>query len=222
MVRRRWVLTVTAAALAAALLAGCDPTSLRHASPAEPDDPPGEIDRPDATVDIDVEPGPTSVRVHYRLVNDGDVELLVPHRLSTPTGAFDDDAALVYITGATGDEEDVVMLSQRVFATPDSDIDLAQAPRVGATVVAPGDDLDVALEVPLPLQRRSPWGDDLGDGTIELPDPTSGVLFCLGVLPAPYAPNYGVERQDGVTSISHGSATNAGQYLFCSDRADLD
>lgn len=204
-----------AGALAVLLLCGCDPESVTGSpEPSEPDDPPGEIERPDASVDIDVEPGASSIGVHYRLTNDGDTELLVPNLLPTTAGTFDDDAGLAYVTG---DDDGAVMLSQRVFAMPETDVSFAQIPRVGVTRVAPGADLEVSLEVPLPLERRYPWGDDLGKGTIELPDPVGAVRFCLGVVPPPYQLHYGLEREDGVSSVTHGSAINAGQYLFCSD-----
>jgi len=212
--------------VAAGVLAGCadgsgpdEPEDTGLTSGGEPADPRSDVPEPEATFQVQVSPGDTSVAVTYTLTNDSSVPMLIPNQLTESNGTVDDTRQTVYVTG-TGDAS--AAISQRVFASPDTDrMDFAQLPSVGVSRLAPAGTLSVDLEVALPLERRHPFGDDLGYGTIELPDPVEEVQFCLGVISAPFAPNLGLERSDGTSTIQHGTPSNEAQYLFCSDEIDL-
>ncbi len=218
----------TTLVLAVVLLSGCDgatdvdpetPVDTGITSGGEPADPRSDQPEPEASFRVEVTPDDTAVSIRYRLTNGSDRVLLVPNQLTDSNGAVDDTRQTVYVTG-TG--EHAVAISQRVFASPETDrLDLAQLPTVGVSRLKPGGILSVDLEVPLPLERRHPFGDDLGYGTIELPDPVDEVQFCLGVISAPVAPNVGLVRSDGVSTIQHGTPANDAQYLYCSDPVDL-
>ena len=214
------------AALVALLLAlagcGSDPAgpeggggNAGSPGPAEPADVRPDVPRPDVTADLQVDPGADAVAVRYSVTNDGAAPLLLANRLPHVVGAGTSyDSTLAYVTGAGADG---VEISQRVFPWPDGDVERVAAPQVGASVLEAGATVTVALEVPLPLVRSQPFGDDLGEGTIELPDPVAQVSFCLGVLPrtAGAAPD-----EDGVVLVAHGDAALT-QYLLCSDPVAL-
>jgi hypothetical protein len=189
---------------------------------SEPADPAGSSTRPAAQFDVQVTPEEDGVRVSYQLVNQGSAQLLVPNRLPVPAGAgvrYRSDLAYV-----TGGPDGLVQLSHRVFAWPDTDRKTWEvAPRVGVTRVAPGRSVSAELTVPLPLPltRNQPFGDDIGYGTIRLPDPVKDVVFCLGVLPGPSSGVIPLHRDDGVRLTEHGNSTNSAQFLFCSDPVPL-
>jgi hypothetical protein len=221
------------AGLLAAVLSGCsddsDPEQPEQepmssvTDGGEPADPTSDAARPDASVEFDVT-ADDSLRVSYTVTNDGADDLLVVNRLPQPAGAgtsYVDD-----ISYATGQDDGRVQVAQRAFAWPDSDaIDFAQAPEVGATRLPPGESLDVTLEVGLPLERSQPFGDDLGYGDIELPDPVTDAVFCLGVIAAPYPSGVSPrpdEDDPSLVRLAHGDATHDAQYLFCSDPVELD
>ena len=94
-----------------------------------------------------------------------------------------------------------------------------QAPQIGATVLEPGASLAVTLEVPLPLERNQPFGDDLGAGPIALPDEPSEVRFCLGLLPRSFTD--AAPDEDGVVLLAQTDASAAVQHLLCSDPTPL-
>jgi hypothetical protein len=186
----------------------------------EPDDPPGEVAAPEADFDADITVSDDGVTVTYTLANRSGGELLVVDRIPSVAGAgvsYASDAAYV-----TGQPDGRVQIAQRAFAWPDTTSkDWAQAPRVGVTRLADGGSVSATVEVPLPFERSQPFGDDLGDGDIVLPDPVGSTVFCLGVLPTPYDDAIGLSTEGDVTTIAHGDAANAGQHLFCSDPVDL-
>ncbi|MEJ7775390.1 MAG: hypothetical protein WKF72_11335 [Nocardioidaceae bacterium] len=186
----------------------------------EPADPSVRVDRPQADFEVEIAVGASDVVVTYTFTNGSDDELLVVNRLPAASGASVEYVSdIAYITGQ---DDGRALVSQRAFAWPDSDrIDFGQAPQVGATRVEPGGQVAVELSVPLPLERSQPFGDDLGYGTITLPDPVIDVMFCLGVIAPPYAPSLGLEDQAGVTTLAHGNESHAAQYLFCSDPVEL-
>jgi len=216
-------------AVSAVVVTGCDsagPVNLGGGGApgiedgGEPDDPGGKVDRPDASYDVKVTVDETDVHIQYSLSNDSGQPLLVVNQLPVVAGAglrYRDDLAYV-----TGQDNDRVQLSQRVFAWPDTDKkNWAQAPRVGVTRLAPGKSVTATISVPRPLTRSQPFGDDLGYGTIALPDPVKDVVFCLGVIPSPWPLAIGMTEDDGVPTIAHGDASNEAQYLFCSDPKPL-
>src|SRR6478609_5832943 len=138
----------------------------------EPADPTSPAARPDADFSAELTVADDAVRVTYRLVNSSDKELLVPNQLGDENAEYDGDTSRAYVTGADGG----VVLSQRVFPQPDTDqMSWAQAPKVQATRVAPGETLTGSVEVPRPFVRVQPFGDDLGYGVIALPDPAADV-----------------------------------------------
>ncbi|MDQ4052112.1 MAG: hypothetical protein M3237_05350 [Actinomycetota bacterium] len=185
----------------------------------EPADPASGAVRPTASVGIEVAADDDRLLVDYSVTNDGKDDLLVVNRLPQPAGAgtsYVDDIAY-----ASGKDDGRVQVAQRVFPWPDSDrIDFGQAPHMGATGLPPGESLDVHLEVAMPLERRQPFGDDLGYGSITLPDPVTDIVFCLGVIAPPYPRGVSPTLDPGDPSLmllAHGDAAHEAQYLFCSD-----
>jgi len=190
----------------------------------EPADPDSGAARPNASVDVEVAVADDRLLVDYSVTNNGAHDLLVLNRLPQPAGAgtsYVDDIAY-----ATGQGDGRVQVAQRVFPWPDDvRIDYAQAPQMGATGLAPSGSLDVHLEVPLPLERRQPFGDDLGYGPISLPDPVTEVEFCLGVIAPPYPRGVSptLDQDDPTLMLlAHGDAAHQAQYLFCSEPVALD
>lgn len=176
----------------------------------EPVDPAVEVPAPDASFDADVVVEGETVRVSYRISNDGDTPVLLVNRVPDrgSSGALSDRRAYV-----VGTADGVVQVGQRLFARPDTDrTSWDSDPDVGLTRLRPGQSL--AIDVEARLERYSPWGDDLGYGTITLPDPVEAVQFCLGVVAEPDASR--ILEQDGEALMTtHGST--ADQYLFCTD-----
>lgn len=186
----------------------------------EPADPAVTAAKPKASFDATVTPEADGIRISYTFTNDSGGELLLVNGLPEPSGASVRYAdQLAYVTGeVTGEGDGQVLLSHRAFAWPDTDrMAWGQAPRVGVTRVAAGQTKRVQLTMPLPLERRQPFGDDLGYGEIALPDPVGSVRFCLGAIAAPYHPALGLQTEDDATTIAHGNKTHESQYLFCTD-----
>ncbi|GAA4707811.1 hypothetical protein [Nocardioides conyzicola] len=199
--------------------AGGDDVSSSVRDGGEPADPTGPAARPDADFSAEVTVSDDAVRVTYRLVNRSGGELLVPDQLADENAEYDGDTSRAYVTGADGG----VVVSQRVFPQPDTDRkDWAQAPKVQATRLAAGETLQGSVEVARPLVRVQPFGDELGYGTIALPDPAADARFCLGVLAPPYPPSVDALGQQADPLIDHSNQVAAGQYLFCSDPVPLD
>ena len=186
----------------------------------EPADPPGAAEKPPARFVGRLDVGDSGVTVRYSVTNRGREPLLVVNRLPKPSGAgvrYTPDRGYV-----AGHGEDRVLVSQRAFPWPDSDrIGFAQPPMVGVTRLPPGASTRAEVTVPLPLQRSHPFGDDLGYGTIELPDPVEQVEFCLGVIAPPFPPALSLHRDDGTEVINHGNAAHQAQYLFCTEPVPL-
>jgi hypothetical protein len=191
-----------AAALAAAVgfaAAGCS-----GGGPGEPPDPQPTSAAPkvDFTADVDVRQN--DVHVAYQLVNKSGGDLY----------AFKSDK--VY---ATGHDNGRVQLAQRAFAMPDGDVTWTQAVPADGVRVGDGQQITADLTVPLPLQRRHPYGDDYGDGPIKLPDPINDIVFCLGI----------VRASDVTVTVPAGTAitlpnlasTTAIQHLLCSEPTKL-
>lgn len=213
------------AALAAVLglaLGGCgadakDPSPA--GGPSDPADPDGGVADPGLDFAATVRTGDGTVRVSWRLRNTTDGELLVLDGVPRAAGAgVRYDAALAYVTGRGSG----ILLSQRAFPWPDTDaMTWEQAPRVGVTRLAAGAELRRELTVAEPLERRHPFGADLGDGPVALPDDPDEVTFCLGVVAPPYPPALGLSEDDGVTTVNHGNATWDAQTQLCADPAAL-
>lgn len=187
--------------------------------PSDPADPGGGVPDPGLDVTTTVRVADGTVRVTWRLRNTTDGELLVVDGVPRSVGAGTRyDAALAYVTGrGTG-----ILLSQRVFPWPDTDrMAWGQAPRVGVTRLGAGRELRRELSVTEPFVRRHPFGDDLGEGPVALPDDPDRVTFCLGVIAAPYPPALGRSEDDGATTIGHGNAAWEAQTQLCSEPVDL-
>jgi hypothetical protein len=188
--------------------------------PTATDAAPSGAPRPDVSFDVEVTPGPTSVAVSWSLTNTGTDPLLVVNRLPRASGAtvvYDPEVAYV-----VGGDDGLVQIASQLFDVPETDrLDSAQLPRAGATEVEPGDVLTQDLTVPVPLVRSSPWGDDLGDGPIELPYPVTSVQYCLGVVAGSLQPSWGAGRTGEEILLSHGGPAVGAQHVLCSDPIPL-
>lgn len=187
--------------------------------PTDPADPEVTAPRPDADAHMTAVADDEAVRVTWRLDNTGTTPLLVVNRVPVPSGAATDwRADTAYVTG----EGNGVLLSQRLFTWPDTDKTWEVSPRAGVTEVPAGESLTQEVVVRLPLERRHPFGPDLGDGVVTLPTDPDSVRFCLGVIAPPYPPALARKRVDGVDTVNHGNLPWARQYLYCSETAALD
>lgn len=187
------------------------PTQGGPAGPAQ------EAPRPDVDFTAEITPDADAVTVSWSLTNTGSEPLLVVDRAPRPSGAavvYDPEAAYV-----VGGDDGLVMISSQLFATPETDrMTWTQLPRAGATEVAPGATIERTLSMPVPFVRASPWGDDIGDGPIALPDPVTDLQFCLGVLAGEPQPAWGPGPDGDVVVLNHGSRAVAAQHVLCSDR----
>lgn len=224
--RRR---VIAAAAVLGLLLGGCGdgddgpggPGGTEpSAAPTDPADPPGGAPAPPATFDAEVVPGPGGVTVGYTLRNDSDRELLVVDGIPRPSGAtvaYGPDLAYV-----TGDGAGGILLSHRVFPWPDAGaMGWEQAPRAGVTRLAAGQELRRELTVPEPFVRAHPFGHDLGEGPVVLPEDPREVTFCVGVIAPPYAPALAYDEQGEPPTVAHGNEAWAAQHQLCSDAVPL-
>jgi hypothetical protein len=220
--RRRGLAWLVAGILVASGCADTQEEPLRPTSteggPAEPTQ---DAPRPDVSFDVEVSPSADAIAVSWSLTNTGDARLVVVDRVPRASGAsvaYDPEAAYV-VGGADG----AVQVAQRLFDLPETDrMSWARLPRAGATELAPGDVLRRDVAVALPLRRSSPWGDDIGHGPIELPDPVTSVQFCLGVVAGEPDPSWGLDRTDGEVLLNHGGGAVAAQHVLCSDPIPLD
>ncbi len=124
------------------------------------------------------------------------------------------DRDAVYVTGA---DHGRVVIAKRAFAMPDTTkVTWYAATQVAGTRLPPGGTVTEELTVPLPLRRRHPYGDDIGDGVIKLPEPVKEIVFCLGVARSAEVTVYpsGPLAQP---VLPHLAGTVRGQHLFCSD-----
>ncbi|HWS37607.1 MAG TPA: hypothetical protein VN408_33365 [Actinoplanes sp.] len=203
-----------AAVAALALLLGCAGCT---AGPGEPADPPAEGPAPPVGFQASVVVRGQSLHITYELVNTGDASLTVFNRVSSYSwsGTPSDDPAGVYVTG-TG-ESGRVQIAKRVFPRPDTDkVSWAVTPRTGAVTVAPGASVREEFDVALPLQRHHPYGDDLGDGPVKLPDPVREVVFCLGVARTSELPAASAE-----STYPHDATVSGVQHLSCSEPVEI-
>ncbi len=219
--------TVLRSVLAAVLglaLGGCgdggaDDDPPPRAGATDPADPAGGAERPDADFTASVQVVGDAVRVSWTLRNTTDGELLVVDGVPRVAGAgIRYDATLAYVSGRGSG----VLLSQRAFPWPETDRKAwDQAPRVGVTRLAAGEELTRELSVAEPFVRRHPFGDDLGAGPVALPADPDAVTFCLGVIAPPYPPALGLVEEDEVTTIGHGNAAWDAQAQLCADPVAL-
>jgi hypothetical protein len=167
--------------------------------------PPAEFDA-SLTVDGD------ALRISYRLVNENDGDLWVLNRVPvavTPTRVTTEPDA-VYVTGR-GDH--TVEIAKRAFDMPPG-VGVEVPAEIGATLLPPGQAVAEQLTVALPLRRYHPYGDDVEDGLVLLPDPVESVLFCVGVVAdTPYPP---YPSSEGWPAFPHLVSTTRYQHLFCS------
>lgn len=222
---RRGARVLAVALVGTLVVAGCagaeeeqvpDPTST-EGGPAEPAQ---EALRPDVDFAADLTLGADAVAVSWTLTNTGDRPLLVVDRAPRASGAsVVYDPSVAYVVGA---DDGLVQVASRLFHAPETDrMSWARPPRAGATELAAGATLARELAVPLPLVRSSPWGDDVGHGPIELPDPVEAVQFCLGVLAGEPQPSWGPGADGDVVVLNHGGGAVAAQHVLCSDPVPL-
>jgi len=179
-------------------------------SPAEPPDPTPAGAPPVVAFTATVTPGAGALAITYKLINQSPGDLVAVDRLPAGSGA-------VYVTGK---ENGRVEVSRRVFPRRLTDkVSWATTPSAAGTVVAPGESVGASITVALPLARVSPYGNDLGDGEIKLPDPVEEVVFCLGVVPRAAVP--AAPGADGSVVVVHDSRLAGVQHLFCSGPAHL-
>ena len=205
-----------AAGLAAVLgTAGCGST------PAEPPDPPATGTPPAVQFSSAIEVRGQALHITYELVNTSGADLVVLNRVPayTAAGAETQDPDAVYVTG--GGPTGRVEISKRAFAMPDTEHkSWAQAARISGVTVQQGQSIGEELTVPLPLRRHHPYGDDLGDGSIALPDPVTEVVFCLGVVRKAEA-RLPSDADDAPVTLPQLSTTTGVQHLSCSAPAKL-
>ena len=172
--------------------------------------------RPDVDFDVEVTPRADAVGVSWTLTNTGEESLLVVDRAPRASGA-----SVVYdprVAYVVGDDDGLVTISSLLFDAPETDrMSWAQPPRAGATELAPGATIRRELTVPVPFARASPWGNDIGYGPIELPDPATDVQFCLGVVAGEPEPSWGPGPEGDVVVLNHGGQAAAAQHVLCSD-----
>lgn len=176
----------------------------KDAAPVEPADPQPATPAPQVDFTANVDVTDTAVHITYALTNTSGGELY----------AFNSDT--VYVTGQPNGR---VQLAQRAFAMPDGSITWASPIPAPGVRVGDGKTITGDLSVPLPLQRKHPYGNDYGNGPIALPDPITDVVFCLGV----------VRASDVTVTVPAGEAmtlpnlasTTAVQHLLCSAPATL-
>jgi hypothetical protein len=175
--------------------------------------PTGSAERLEVTFDAEVTPTDDAVTVHYEVTNDGDGPVLVPNRVPEPAGAgVRYRSTSAYVTERGPGQ---VLLSQALFPVPDTGMSWEVLPRVGVTRLPAGETTTVHVEVPLPLAWSHPFGDDLGEGPIQLSQPVESVEFCLGVLAPPFHESLTLGRDGRVTTVAHAPA--AEQHLLCTD-----
>jgi len=189
-------------------------------APAEPADPPASGNRPavgfTATVTVDGQ----AVRISYQLVNQSTDELIVLNRVPayTTAGTEKADPNAVYVVGRA--KSHTVEIGKRAFPMPDTGKKTwVQAPRVAGVTLPPGQSIGEEVTVSLPLQRRHPYGDDFGDGTIALPDPIKELVFCVGVIRRSEA--QGAAASGDTITLPHLISTTSVQHLFCSAATKL-
>lgn len=190
----------------ALLVSGCS------SKPAEPPTSKPTGPAPNVEFTASVQPRPDAIDISYRLVNRDDRTLYALNRVfpaddermpSTPDE--------VYITGRS---RGVVEISKRAFDMPPG-ISYGAAEVIGGTPLAPGASVEESFSVPLPLQRRHPYGNEIIEGTVTLPDPIRAVVFCLGVVDT-------VPRDaPGWLLFHHDTRVTPGQHVFCSTPAAL-
>lgn len=200
-VRRGLVILASIALLAS----GCS------AKPSEPPTSRPTGPAPSVEFTASVQLGPEAIDISYRLVNRDDRVLYALNRV------FPDDERLpsspdeVYLTGRPGG---VVEIAKRAFDMPPGFLYDAAAV-IGGTPLAPGQSIEESFSVPLPLQRRHPYGNEVREGRVNLPDPIRAVIFCLGVVGTvpPDAP--------GPLLFHHDTRVTPKQHVFCSTPATL-
>jgi hypothetical protein len=146
----------------------------------------------------------------------------------THDGSWQTRPEFVYVVGKDGGR---VEIGKRAHPQPSpTNINLVRSPVLAGSALAPGGSISEEFSVPLPLRRSHPYGDNVGFGTVVLPDPVTEIVFCLGVIrgalatdhrsPAagPSATAVGVTE---VGQIPHAGEVLTGQHLFCSDPVRL-
>ncbi|GGR58225.1 hypothetical protein J2S40_003456 [Nocardioides luteus] len=193
-------------------LSGC-----AHDEPYGEHGPSSTASAPEARFDVEVTPGNTEVEVRYRFSNDGDEPLMLVNRPAVPSGGgvrHREDTAYV-----TEDAGGGALLSQALFGFPESDHIWESVPRVGVTMVKPGETVEVDVRSALPLTWFHPFGNDFGSGTLSVPSDVEEVRFCLGVVSSPFPESMTPRtEEDGTRTVGHASAD---QHLFCSDPEEL-
>lgn len=181
---------------------------------SEPTGPPPAVDfTASVTRDRD------ELRISYRLTNEDSAELYVLNRLPEHDGpgevypARDD---WVYIIGRDGGTAEI---AKRAFDMPRTDrVAWEAAAVIGATRLAPGEEVVEEFTVALPLTRRHPYGNDLGSGEIRLPDPVTSVVFCVGVVGEAWQTMFSTPQ---LPIFEHTASTTRAQHVFCSASTPL-
>ncbi|MFD7073943.1 hypothetical protein ACFV9G_06995 [Nocardioides sp. NPDC059952] len=203
------------AALVAAL-SGCGSAVPDFEDGGEPPDPSPSAAAPAVDFSADIAVDPDSVTVTYTVTNNESTDVFVADRTLVPSGAGTKLSTAPYVTTENGEDGPVLVLSHRAFPWPPG-INLAVAPTGGGQLLAPGETVTVETGIDLPATRNQPFGDDLGHGTITLPEDPVAVRFCLGVTASPIPP--ALQTQDageGALTFAHGNAAHEAQHLFCS------
>jgi hypothetical protein len=202
---------LVALAAVALLVAGCS------SEPREPptSKPTGPAPSVEFTASVQTRAG--AIDISYRLVNRDDKVLYALNRIFPYDDPFHYESKPdeVYIVGR---RRGGVEIAKRAFDMPPG-IDYEAASVLGGTRLAPRQSVEESLSVPLPLERRHPYGDEVIEGTVTLPDPIRSVVFCLGVV------DITPEEYPGAIEpllFTHGAYTTSAQHVFCSEPVSLD
>jgi hypothetical protein len=163
-----------------------------------------------------VEPRATAIDISYRLVNRDDRVLYALNRVFRDNDPFRfaSEPDEVYIVGRRGG---VVEIAKRAFDKPPG-FDYDAAAVLGGTRLAPGHSVAESFSVPLPLERRHPYGDKVMEGVVTLPDPIRAVVFCLGVVDIP--PDDYPDYRERLLFV-HDPPVTPAQHVFCSEPVPL-
>ena len=205
------VRTCVITAFCALLLVACDAGSETTSRPLAG----GASLPPGVTFDADVTTNDADITVNWRVVNHSSKELLIPSLVSHKDVRPEGEA---YIVAAGRNIE----IAQRFFDWPDDAGELYTSPSVGVSRIQPGATESRTIRIPRPLVAYHPFREDSEGRSYSLPREPKNIVFCLGVVPAPYSPGLGLDKDtNGVEFAEHKGGSYADQHRFCTEPVAL-